>query len=68
MTTSGPYDATGTSSATRPVTGTSTPTRPVTGTDSPTRSVDTAPLGLSHTGMTSAVMPEKPSHPSRPPN
>jgi hypothetical protein len=39
MTTSGPYDATGTSSATRPVTGTSTPTRPVTGTDSPTRSV-----------------------------
>lgn len=38
MTTSGPYDATGTSSATRPVTGTSTP-RPVTGTDSPTRSV-----------------------------
>ena len=38
MTTSGPYDLTGTSSATRPVTGTSTP-RPVTGTDSPTRSV-----------------------------
>jgi hypothetical protein len=40
MTTSGPYDATGTSSATRPVTGTSNPTRPVvTGTDSPTRAV-----------------------------
>ena len=43
MTTSGPYDATGTSSATRPVTGTSTPTRPVTGTDSPTRSVAYSP-------------------------
>ena len=39
MTTSGPYDAASTSSATRPVTGTSSPTRPVTGTDSPTRSV-----------------------------
>ena len=39
MTTSGPYDATGTSSATRPVTGTSNPTSPVTGTDSPTRAV-----------------------------
>jgi hypothetical protein len=39
MTTSGPYDATGTSSATMPVTGTSSPTRPVTGTDSPTRAV-----------------------------
>ena len=51
MTTSGPYDAPGTSSATRPVTGnsgprttrpvtgTSNPTRPVTGTDSPTRAV-----------------------------
>ena len=39
MTTSGPYDATSASSATRPVTGTSTPTRPATGTDSPTRSV-----------------------------
>jgi hypothetical protein len=39
MTTSGPYDATGTSSATRPVTGTDSPTRSVTGTDSPTRSV-----------------------------
>src|SRR5215208_6889812 len=46
MTTSGPYDAPGTSSATRPVTGTSSatrptsnPTRPVTGTDSPTRAV-----------------------------
>ncbi|HTF40155.1 MAG TPA: hypothetical protein VK754_06120 [Propionibacteriaceae bacterium] len=39
MTTSGPYDATGTSSATRPVTGTSSPTSRVTGTDSPTRSV-----------------------------
>jgi hypothetical protein len=39
MTTSGPYDATGTSSATRPVTGTSNPTRAVTGTDSPTRAV-----------------------------
>jgi hypothetical protein len=33
MTTSGPYDAPGTSSATRP---TSNPTRPVTGADSPT--------------------------------
>jgi hypothetical protein len=39
MTTSGPYDATGTSSASRPVTGTSSPTSRVTGTDSPTRSV-----------------------------
>jgi hypothetical protein len=39
MTTSGPYDATGTSSATRPVTGTSSPTSRVTGTDSPTRTV-----------------------------
>jgi hypothetical protein len=48
MTTSGPYDAPGTSSATRPVTGNSGPydapgtssaTRPVTGTDSPTRAV-----------------------------
>ena len=39
MTTSGPYDATGTSSVTRPVTGTSSPTSRVTGTDSPTRSV-----------------------------
>ena len=39
MTTSGPYDATGTSSATRPVTGTSSPTSRATGTDSPTRSV-----------------------------
>src|SRR4030095_2370305 len=39
MTTSGPYDATGASSATRPVTGTSSPTSRVTGTDSPTRSV-----------------------------
>ena len=29
MTTSGPYDATGTSSATRPVTGTDSPTRAV---------------------------------------
>jgi hypothetical protein len=37
MTTSGPYDATGTSSATRPVTG--SPTSRVTGADSPTRSV-----------------------------
>jgi hypothetical protein len=37
MTTSGPYDATGTSSATRPVTGTSSATRPVTG--SSTRAV-----------------------------
>jgi len=36
MTTSGPYDAPGTSSATRP---TSNPTRPVTGADSPTRAV-----------------------------
>jgi hypothetical protein len=39
MTTSGPYDATGTSSATMPVTGTSSPTSRATGTDSPTRSV-----------------------------
>jgi hypothetical protein len=39
MTTSGPYDATGTSSATMPVTGTSSPTSRVTGTESPTRSV-----------------------------
>jgi len=48
MTTSGPYDAPGTGSATRPVTGNSGPydapgtssaTRPVTGADSPTRSV-----------------------------
>ena len=45
MTTSGPYDATGTSSTTRPVTGNSSPTSRVTGTpastgtDSPTRSV-----------------------------
>ena len=39
MTTSGSYDAPGTSSATRPVAGTSNPTRPVTGTDSPTRAV-----------------------------
>jgi hypothetical protein len=48
MTTSGPYDAPGTSSATRPVTGNSGPydapgtssaTRPVTGADSPTRAV-----------------------------
>ena len=39
MTTSGPYDATGTSSATRPVTGTSSPTSRATGTDRPTRSV-----------------------------
>jgi hypothetical protein len=37
MTTSGPYDATGTSSATRPVTDTSSATRPVTG--SSTRAV-----------------------------
>jgi hypothetical protein len=39
MTTSGPYDATGTSSATRPATGTSHPTSPVTGTSSATRPV-----------------------------
>ena len=48
MTTSGPYDAPGTGSATRPVTGTSGPydapatssaTRPVTGTSNPTRPV-----------------------------
>jgi hypothetical protein len=39
MTTSGPYDATGTSSASRPVTGTSSPTSRVTGTDSPTSRV-----------------------------
>jgi hypothetical protein len=37
MTTSGPYDATGTSSATMPVTGTNSPTSRATGTDSPTR-------------------------------
>src|SRR5215213_3183924 len=39
MTTSGPYDAPGTSSATTPVTGTSNPTRPVTGASNPTRPV-----------------------------
>ena len=43
MTTSGPYDATGTSSTTRPVTGNSSPTSRVTGTDSPTRSVAYSP-------------------------
>ena len=51
--TSGPYDATGTSSPSGPV----------------AYAPGTAALAaLSHIWMTSAVLPGKPSHPSRPPN